>query len=52
MSKNSLKKSGVIYFEINCNLTVQMKKLLENYNFQSMKITLDFDRKKRFLKVY
>ena len=52
MSKNSLKKSGVIYFEINCNLTVQLKKLLENYNFQSMKITLDFDRKKRFLKVY
>ena len=52
MSKNSLKKSGAIYFEINCNLTVQLKKLLENYNFQSMKIALDFDRKKRFLKVY
>ena len=52
ISKNSLKKSGIIYFEINCNLTVQLKKLLENYNFQSMKINLDFDRKKRFLKIY
>ena len=52
ISKNNLKKSGIIYFEINCNLTYQLKKLLENYNFQSMKINLDFDRKKRFLKIY
>ncbi len=50
-SKNNLKKSGTIFFEINCKLTDQMKKLIKNYDYQSMKFILDFDKKKRFLKV-
>jgi len=50
MSKNNLKKSGTIFFEINRKLTDQMKKLIKNYDYQSMNFILDLDKKKRFLK--
>lgn len=49
-AKKNIKKSGRLYFELNENLAFELKKMLNNMHFTSIKIFKDINKKNRMLR--